>query len=190
MIPKEVWKGGNLLYPIPAVMVSCGRPGERPNILTVAWAGTVCSAPPMVSVSVRKERFSHAILRETGEFVINLVPSGLTAAADGCGVVSGRNTDKFARFGLTPELCDKLKSAPAIAECPVNLECRVTQILELGSHDMFLATVEAVRVRKDLIDENGRLDLNRADLMVYSHGEYFRLGELLGSFGWSVRKKA
>lgn len=187
---KEIWRGGNLLYPIPAVMVSCGRAGERPNILTIAWTGTVCSTPPMVSISVQKIRYSHAILKETGEFVINLVPASLTAAADGCGVLSGRNVDKFERFGLTPEPCDKLSAAPAIAECPVNLECRVTQVLELGSHDMFLATVEAVRVRKDLLDEKGKLDLKKADLMVYSHGEYFRLGELLGSFGYSVRKKA
>ncbi len=186
---KQLWKPGNLLYPVPAVMVSCGLQDEKPNIITAAWAGTVCSDPVMVSVSVRKERYSHHIIKESGEFVINLVPASLTRAADLCGVRSGRDTDKFALAGLTPEKAGRLKSAPLIRECPLNLECRVREILELGSHDMFLAEVAGVDVEESLLDEKGSLDLKKADLMVYSHGEYFRLGEVLGSFGYSVRRK-
>ena len=135
---KEVWKPGNMLYPVPAVMVSCKRPGERPNIITVAWAGTVCSDPVMLSVSVRKERYSYAILKETGEFVVNLVTGDLVYGADYCGVKSGRDVDKFKDLNLTP-LESSFVQAPGIAESPVNLECRVCQVLELGSHDMFLA---------------------------------------------------
>ncbi len=177
-----------MLYPVPAVMVSCRRPGGRPNIITIAWAGTICSDPVMVSVSVRKERYSHDIIQETGEFVINLVTESLTRAADYCGVRSGRDVDKFAEMHLTP--CDsKTVQAPAILESPLSLECRVTDVLELGSHDMFLAEVTAVSVDPAYMDKDGKYDLNKAKLVAYSHGEYFKLGEKIGKFGYSVKKK-
>ena len=185
---KEYWKPGNMLYPVPAVMVSCGRKGEKPNIITVAWAGTVCSDPPMVSISVRKERYSYEIIRETGEFVINLVNRELVLAADYCGVKSGRDTDKFKEMGLTAQP-SRYVGAPGIGESPVNLECRVTNRLELGSHDMFLARVEGVAIDGKYMDEKGKFHLNDSGLVSYSHGEYFELGKKLGSFGWSVRKK-
>ena len=185
---KEYWKPGNMLYPVPAVMVSCGRKGEKPNINTVAWAGTVCSDPPMVSISVRKERYSYEIIRETGEFVINLVNRELVRAADYCGVKSGRDTDKFKEMGLTAQP-SRYVGAPGIGESPVNLECRVTNRLELGSHDMFLARVEGVAIDGKYMDEKGKFHLNDSGLVSYSHGEYFELGKKLGSFGWSVRKK-
>ena len=185
---KEYWKPGNMLYPVPAVMVSCGRKGEKPNIITVAWAGTVCSDPPMVSISVRKERYSYEIIRETGEFVINLVNRELVRAADYCGVKSGRDTDKFKEMGLTAQP-SRYVGAPGIGESPVNLECRVTNRLELGSHDMFLARVEGVAIDGKYMDEKGKFHLNDSGLVSYSHGEYFELGKKLGTFGWSVRKK-
>ena len=185
---KEYWKPGNMLYPVPAVMVSCGRKGEKPNIITVAWAGTVCSDPPMVSISVRKERYSYEIIRETGEFVINLVNRELVRAADYCGVKSGRDTDKFKEMGLTAQP-SRYVGAPGIGESPVNLECRVTNRLELGSHDMFLARVEGVAIDGKYMDEKGKFHLNDSGLVSYSHGEYFELGKKLGSFVWSVRKK-
>lgn len=185
---KQFWKPGNMLYPVPAVMVSCQRPGEKPNIITIAWAGTVCTSPAMVSISVRKNRYSHAILSETGEFVINLTTKDLVRAADYCGVVSGRDVDKFEKTGLTPSLSRKI-SAPGIEESPVNIECRVTRILELGSHDMFLAEVVGVSVEESLIDENGKFHLNDARLAAYSHGEYRELGQYIGKFGYSVQKK-
>ena len=184
---REYWKAGNMLYPVPAVMISCQRPGERPNIITVAWTGTICSDPAMVSISVRKERYSYDIIRETGEFVINLTTNDLTFATDYCGVRSGRDVDKFQEMHLTPQPSEKVK-APGIAESPVNIECRVTQVLELGTHDMFLAEVVAVRVDDDYMDEKGRFDLNAADLVTYSHGEYFTLGKKIGTFGYSVAK--
>ncbi len=185
---KEVWKPGNMLYPVPAVMVSCGRPKETPNIITVAWAGTVCSDPVMVSISVRKERYSYDILKDTGEFVINLVTKDLAYAADYCGVRSGRDVDKFRDMKLTP-LRSTCIQAPGIEESPVNLECRVSQVVELGSHDMFLSKVVAVTVDKDHMDEKGKFHLNETGLVAYSHGEYFLLGEKLGKFGHSVQKK-
>lgn len=185
---KEVWKPGNMLYPVPAVMVSCGRPKETPNIITVAWAGTVCSDPVMVSVSVRKERYSYDILKDTGEFVINLVTKDLAYAADYCGVRSGRDVDKFRDMKLTP-LRSTCIQAPGIEESPVNLECRVSQVVELGSHDMFLSKVVAVTVDKDHMDEKGKFHLNDTGLVAYSHGEYFLLGKKLGKFGYSVQKK-
>lgn len=185
---KEAWKPGNMLYPVPAVMVSCGRPGEKPNIITVAWAGTVCSDPAMVSISVRKQRYSYNIIKDTREFVVNLVTKDLVYAADYCGVKSGKDTDKFKDMHLTPleSLCIQ---APGIVESPVNLECRVRQVIELGSHDMFLAEVAGVTVDKERIDEKGRFHLNDAGLVAYSHGEYYLLGEKLGKFGYSVQKK-
>ena len=188
MLEKEHWRGGNMLYPVPAVMVSCQRPGERPNIITVAWAGTVCSDPAMVSVSIRKERYSYDIIKETGSFVINLVSRDLTAAMDTCGVRSGRDMDKFQELHLTPQQSQHVE-APGIAECPVNLECRVSQVVPLGTHDMFLAEVVGVSVDRQYMDEKGTFHLNDAGLVAYSHGTYFELGEKIGTFGYSVRKK-
>jgi len=169
------------------VMVSCKREGERPNIITAAWAGTICSDPVMLSVSIRKERYSHAIIQETGEFVVNLVTKELAYATDFCGVRSGRDVDKFREMNLT-ELAMEHVAAPGIAESPLNLECRVTEIKELGSHDMFLAKVEGVTIDDTYMDETGRFHLNNAGLVTYSHGEYFELGRRLGKFGYSVKK--
>lgn len=185
---KQYWKPGNMLYPVPAVMVSVGKAGVRPNIITVAWAGTVCSDPAMVSISIRPERFSYGILKETGEFVINLVTKELTYAADYCGVLSGREVDKFSAMKLH-ELPSKYVGAPGIEESPVNLECRVCDEISLGSHTMFLARVLGVTVEESLMDEKGKFELNRSGLVMYSHGEYFSLGERIGSFGYSVRKR-
>lgn len=184
---KQYWRPGNMLYPVPAVMVSCQRPGEKPNIITVAWAGTVCSSPAMASISVRKERYSYDILKETGEFVINLVTRDLVRAADYCGVRSGRNVDKYKEMHLT-ELPSRTVGAPGITESPVNIECRVTEVTPLGSHDLFLAEVTNVTVEDRYLDENGKFNLNKAGLIAYSHGEYFELGKKVGSFGYSVRK--
>ena len=186
---KEIWRAGNMLYPIPAVMVSCQREGEKPNIITVAWAGNVCSSPAMLSISVRKSRYSYDIIKETGEFVVNLTNSDLVRATDWCGVRSGRDHDKFKEMNLTPLKSQKI-SAPGIAESPVNIECRVKEILELGTHDMFVAEVLCVTADDRYMDENGRFDLGKADLIAYSHGEYFTLGKKLGKFGYSVAKKA
>lgn len=185
---KELWKPGNMLYPVPVVMVSCQRPGETPNIITVAWAGTVCSDPVQLSVSVRKERYSHGILKDTGEFVVNLVTKDLVFATDFCGVRSGRDVDKFAEMKLTPLPSSRI-SAPGIQESPVNLECRVSQVLRLGSHDLFLAEVVGVTVDKRLMDAKGKLHLNESGLVAYSHGEYFELGKKLGKFGYSVQRR-
>lgn len=185
---KQTWKPGNMLYPLPAVMVSCQRPGEKPNIITVAWTGTICSDPVMASISVRKERYSYDIIKETGEFVINLTTEELVRATDYCGVRSGRDHDKFAEMKLTPGEASKV-SCPLILESPVNIECRVKQLIELGSHDMFMAEVVAVDVSEEYMDADGRFDLNGTGLMVYSHGEYFSLGTRLGKFGFSVAKK-
>ncbi len=185
---KEVWRPGNMLYPIPAVMVSCGREGEVPNIITVAWAGNICSSPAMLSISVRKERYSYDIIKETGEFVVNLTNRELMKATDWCGVRSGRDYDKFKEMKLTPLKSQKI-SAPGIAESPVNIECKVKQIVELGSHDMFIAEVMCVTVDDKYMDDKGRFDLGAADLIAYSHGEYFTLGKKIGKFGISVAKK-
>ena len=177
-----------MIYPLPALLVSCGSTDEEYNIITVAWAGTVCSSPAMVSISVRKERYSYDILKETGEFVINLITRDLTYATDFCGVRSGRDVDKFAQMHLTP-LPSQHISAPGIAESPVNLECKVTQVIPLGSHDMFLAEVLGVTVDEKYMDETGKFDLNKTDLIAYSHGQYFTLGDYVGKFGYSVQKK-
>lgn len=161
---------------------------EKPNLLTIGWTGIVSTHPAMTYISVRPERYSYPLIRESGEFVINLTNRALTRAADFCGVRSGRDLDKFAHCGLTPAAASAV-SAPLLAESPVNLECRVTRVLELGSHHMFLAEIVAVDVASSVVDQNGRLCLDRADLVAYAHGEYFALGEKLGSFGYSVRKK-
>lgn len=185
---KQVFKPGNMLYPLPAVMVSCMRQGEKPNIITVAWAGTVCSSPAMVSISIRKERHSHAIIKETGEFVINLVTKDLVRATDFCGVRSGREIDKFRTMNLTPEP-SRVVSPPSIGESPVNIECKVKEVIPLGSHDLFLAEVVSVSVDDTYMDSTGKFHLNSTGLAAYSHGEYFELGKKLGSFGFSVKKK-
>lgn len=184
---KQTWRAGNMLYPVPAVMVSLAREGEKPNIITVAWAGTINSDPAMLSISVRKERYSHAILCETGEFVVNLVHEPLVRACDYCGVRSGRDVDKFSQMKLTPVAVEGV-AAPAIAESPVNLACRVKQVIPLGSHDLFLAEVVSVTVDERYMDEKGTFHLNEAGLVAYSHGTYFKLGKALGTFGYSVRK--
>lgn len=178
-----------MLYPLPAVMVSCAREGEKPNIITLAWVGTVCTNPPMVSISVRPSRYSYDIIRETGEFVINLTTKELLRAADYCGVRSGRDVDKFREMHLTAEPCPNLKTAPAIAESPVHIECRVSEVKELGSHHLFLAHVVGVSVEDCYLDQTGKFDLNQTGLVCYSHGEYFTLGESCGSFGCSVKKQ-
>ena len=187
---KQTWQGGNMLYPLPAVMVSCADAAGESDIVTVAWAGTVCTNPPMLSISLRPERHSYRLVRESGEFVVNLVTARLQRACDWCGVRSGRDYDKWAECGLTPAPATTLEHAPAIAESPVSIECRVRDVLELGSHHMFLADVTAVQVEDSLLDERGRLDLARAGLTAYSHGEYFELGRRIGTFGYSVRKRA
>ena len=183
---REYWNAGNMLNPVPAVMISCQRPGERPNIITVAWTGTICSDPAMVSISVRKERYSYDIIRETGEFVINLTTNDLTFATDFCGVKSGKDVDKFKEMNLTPSK-SKTISAPGISESPVSLECKVKQVLELGSHDMFLAEVTAVSVDPKYMDEKGKFHLNDIGLTAYSHGDYFKLGEYIGSVAYRVK---
>ena len=186
---KKELKPGNMLYPLPAVLVSCGDGKGTQNLLTIAWAGTVCSEPPMVSVSIRKDRFSHHLIAESGEFVINLVSAAITPATDYCGVRSGRDADKWKASGLTPVKAPNLEKAPAVLESPVWIECRTDRVLELGSHDMFLAKVVGVHADEALFEENGRLDLAKADLMAYSHGEYFHLGDKIGTYGWTVKKK-
>mgnify|MGYP001252464983 FL=1 len=185
---KTNFKPGNMLYPVPAVMVSCQREGEKPNIITVAWAGTICSDPAMVSISVRPERYSYDIIKETKEFVINLTTKDIVKATDYCGVRSGRDVDKFKEMNLTAIKSQKV-NAPSIAESPVNIECKVKKIEHLGTHDMFIAEVVAVTVDDKYMNENGRFELNSSGLVTYSHGEYFELGKKLGTFGYSVRKK-
>ena len=186
---REDFKPGTLIYPLPAVLVSCGETEEEKNLLTVAWTGTICSDPAMCYISVRKERHSHAILKRTGEFVINLTTRALCRATDWCGVRSGRDYDKLKEMNLTP-LWAKHVKAPLVAESPVAIECRVKQVLELGTHDMFIAEVVGIEVDPQYINpETGKFELERADLVAYSHGEYYTLGEKIGTFGYSVRKK-
>ena len=185
---KISFKPGNMLYPLPVVMVSVADREGRTNIITVAWAGTICTNPPMVSISVRPSRYSHHMIAETGEYVINLTTRELARAADYCGVRSGRDVDKWKEAGLTPLGSDVVK-APCIAESPVNIECRVVRTEQLGSHDMFIADVAAVHVDDQYMDGKGRFHLEDARPIVYSHGEYYDLGERLGRFGYSVQKK-
>ncbi len=180
-----------MLNPVPVVLVSCaerGRPENR-NAITVAWAGTVNSDPPMVSISVRKERYSHGLLEQSGEFVINLVDEVLLAAADFCGVRSGREVNKAQAAGFAYSPMASMDTAPAIEGAPASLGCRVRQVMALGSHDLFLAEVTAVRVRADLVDEKGAVHLEKAGMVAYNHGLYQRLGEVLGFFGWSVARE-
>jgi len=185
---KQLWKPSTILNPVPVVMVSCcGREG-KPNIITVEWAGTINSKPPMVSISIRKERYSYNLIKEKGQFVINLTTRKLAFAADFCGVKSGRDVDKFEVLKLTQEKASVV-DVPMIKESPVNIECTVKDIIELGSHDMFIAQIEAVSVDESLIDKKGRLCMEKADLICYSHGEYWSLEKTLGYFGYSITKR-
>jgi len=185
---KQTWRAGNLLAPLPAVLVTVKDQSGRENALTVAWAGTICSDPVMVSISVRKERFSHAMLMESKEFVINLTTKDLMYATDYCGVKSGKDEDKIKNCHLHLEKSNQI-SASLIAESPLNLECKVEQVLELGSHDLFIARVVCVDVDEKLLDEKGKLCLEKADLIGYVHGAYVEIGKQLATFGYSVRKK-
>lgn len=183
---KVTWAGGALLAPIPPVMVSCGDMVNS-NIITVAWTGIINTQPPKTYISVREKRHSYGIIKESGEFVINLTPASLIRSADYCGIYTGAKVDKFAKCALTKESASKV-GCPLIAECPMNIECKVTQIIPLGTHDMFLADIVAVNVDEKLIDKSGKLDIRKADLAAFAHGEYFELGRSLGTFGFSVRK--
>lgn len=182
---KLIWKATTLLNPVPVVMVTCIDEKGKPNIITLAWAGTINSEPPMLSISVRKERYSHKLIKDKGQFAVNLTTEKLTEAADFCGVRSGREVDKFMEMALTPEKASKIE-VPLIKESPVNLECTVKNVIELGSHDLFIAEIEAVNVDEALLDERGKLHLDKAGLICYSHGEYWTLNKALGFFGYSV----
>lgn len=184
---KQLWKPGNMVYPLPVVMVSC-QEDQKPNIITVAWTGTICTNPAMVYISVRPERFSYGIISRTKEFVINLTTKQLVKAVDYCGVKSGRDVDKFKEMKLTPIKGNEV-FAPLIEECPVNIECKVTDIVKLGSHVMFIAKVVAVHADEKYLNNVGKFDFAKAEPIVYSHGEYYELGDRLGSFGYSIRKK-
>ncbi|MBD5469739.1 MAG: flavin reductase family protein [Lachnospiraceae bacterium] len=185
---KISFKPGNMLYPLPAVMVSVADKAGNTNIITVAWTGTICTNPPMLSISVRPNRFSHHMIMETGEFVVNLTTKELAYATDYCGVKSGREADKWKEMKLTPIPSEVVK-APGIGESPVNIECKVTEIKKLGSHDLFLAEVVAVHVDEHYMDDRGGFHLADAEPIVYCHGEYFDLGKKIGKFGYSVKKK-
>lgn len=184
---KVFWKPGALLCPVPVVLVTCGTVKEA-NAVTVAWTGIVNSEPPMTYISLRPSRFSHEIISKTGEFTINLVSEGMLRKTDSCGVYTGRKVNKIKTFSLTPEK-GQVIAAPTLKESPLSLECRVTEIKPLGSHDLFLAQIVSVDVEEKFVDENGKLDLRQADLVAYSHGDYLKLGRKLGSFGYSVKKK-
>lgn len=184
---KTLWKPAALAAPVPPALITCGTV-EKPNILTVAWTGILNSRPPITYISLRPERFSSPIIKDAGEFVINLPTAALVKAIDYCGVKSGRDTDKFNAMHLTPEPAKEV-SAPLLAESPLSIECRIREVLPLGSHEMMLADIVAVQVDDSLLDDNGKLHLDRAGLAAYAHGEYFALGKKIGSFGFSVRKK-
>ena len=184
---KIKWKGGALLSPVPPAMVTCSD-GEHDNIITIAWTGIVNTVPPKTYISVRPSRYSHKIIKESGVFAINLTTKSLVRHADWCGVYTGAKVDKFQKCGLNREAATEI-ACPLIAESPLSLECRVTDIIPMGSHDMFLADIVAVDVDEALVDGNGKLHLERADIVAYAHGDYFELGKRLGSFGYSVAKK-
>ncbi len=185
---KRLWQPGTMVYPVPAVMVSCGHDETQYNIITIAWTGTICSDPAMAYISVRPSRYSYDIIKQTGDFVINLTTAELAKATDYCGVVSGRDVNKFEQTNLTPISAEHIKS-PLIKEAPINIECKVKDIIDLGIHDMFVAEVLAVHADEAYFDENDRFCLEKANLIAYSHGEYFVLGEKIGKFGFSVQKK-
>ena len=186
---KQHWKPGNMVYPLPAVMVSCGNSEEEYNILTISWVGTICTNPALCYISVRPERHSYPIIKKNGEFVINLTTSELAYATDWCGVKSGKDCNKFKEMKLTPGKSAKV-SAPTIEEAPINIECKVIEIKEFGSHDMFIAEVLNIQADEQYVDpETGAFDMQKAHLLAYSHGKYYELGGLIGKFGWSVKKK-
>lgn len=184
---KAVWKGTAITAPVPPVMVSCGTPGKA-NIITVAWTGTVNTKPPMTYISVRPTRYSYNIIKDSGEFVVNLTTADLVRKADLCGIYTGAKIDKFAKCGLTEGIASAV-GAPIITESPINIECRVTQIIPLGSHDIFLAEIVAVDINEDLIDRSGKLHLEKAGLAAFAHGDYYALGKRLAPFGCSVKSK-
>ncbi|MBR2908494.1 MAG: flavin reductase family protein [Clostridia bacterium] len=186
---KLHWPGGALTAPVPPALVTCGSlEGGDANVLTIAWTGIINTVPPKTYISVRPKRHSYEILKRHMEFTVNLPTVSLIRAIDSCGVYTGAKMNKFERFGLTPE-SGSVVSAPVIAECPLSLECRITDVIPLGSHDMFLADIVAVDVDESLVDDTGKLHLDRAGLVAFAHGEYFELGRKLGTFGYSVRKK-
>ena len=184
---KTEWKGGTLLAPVPAVMVTVGG-RENANIITIGWTGIINSEPPKTYISVRPERYSHDLLMETKEFVINLVPASMAEACDYCGMVTGRKVNKWEKCGLTMEDSAAV-ATPRIAESPMALECRVTDILHLGTHDMFMADIVKVALDECLLDDEGRLDMARANLCCYAHGTYYAVGDMLGRFGFSMAEK-
>ena len=184
---KITWKAGTLLAPVPPALISCGTL-DKPNVMTAAWTGIVCTEPTLVYVSIRPTRYSNELIRQTGEFVINVPTAQLAKAVDLCGVKSGRDVNKFQLAGLTPVQCSSI-GAPQIAEAPVSLECKVKEITSFGTHDMFLAEVLAVNVDDALINKTGAFDLQKAGLLAYAHGFYYALGKKIGKFGWSVEKK-
>ncbi len=185
---KDIWKPGTLLCPVPAVMLTCADEDGHANIITVAWAGTVCSEPPMLSVSIREERHSYGLITKTGQFVVNIPSVDQVRAMDYCGVVSGRDIDKFAETGLTPTPAAQVRP-PLIAECPINIECEVRQTLNLGSHAMFVAEILQVHVNHRMVTASGRFALEQARLAAFAHGGYYALGKKIGFFGYSVQKK-
>lgn len=185
---KVLWKGGALVAPLPPVLVTCGTM-EKPNVLTIAWTGILSTQPPKTYISVRPSRYSYDLIKNSGEFVINLTTAKMTKAVDFCGVRSGKEFDKFALTGLTTEKASKV-ACPMLKQSPVSLECRITDIVPLGSHDMFIADIIAVNVDEQYIDKDGKLHLERCALLAFAHGEYFELGKKVGSFGFSVRKKS
>ncbi|MDY3863833.1 MAG: flavin reductase family protein [Eubacteriales bacterium] len=184
---KVQWKGGALLAPVPPVLVTCAA-GDRQNVFTVAWTGIINTNPPKTYISVRPSRYSYGLIAESGEFVINLTTAALVRATDSCGVYTGKKVDKFRRFHLTPEPASVVR-CPCLAESPLSLECRVTDRIPLGTHEMFLADIVAADVDEQLLDRDGRLCLERANLLAYAHGDYFALGKRLGGFGFSVKKR-
>jgi flavin reductase (DIM6/NTAB) family NADH-FMN oxidoreductase RutF len=185
---KILWKPGTMIYPLPSVMVSCGSQPDEYNIITIAWTGTICTDPPMCYISVRPERHSYNIIKKNGEFIINLTTSSLAFATDWCGVKSGAKHNKFVEMGLTPVPASKVK-APMIGESPINIECVVKEIKELGTHHMFISEVVAVNANEELFDEKtGIFHLNESIPIVYSHGKYYETGKLIGKFGFSVKK--
>ncbi|MBQ7396483.1 MAG: flavin reductase family protein [Lentisphaeria bacterium] len=189
MKEKVVWQGSTQLAPVPVVLVGCGNNTDIPyNLITVAWAGTVCSDPAMLGIAIRPERHSYGIIEKCGEFTVNLPSRRLAKTVDYCGVVSGRDVDKIKKCSLHV-FPGKSVSAPVIEECPITLECKLQNTIPLGSHTLFLGVIEAIQLDPELIDPSGRMDIDRADLLAYAHGHYYGLGECIGHFGYSVRKK-
>ncbi|MCR5787271.1 MAG: flavin reductase family protein [Acholeplasmatales bacterium] len=184
---RQNWKGGNMVYPLPAVLVTSAYEGKK-NAFTVGWCATVCTNPPMLSISIRKSRYSYDIIKQSKEFVVNLTTEELVEKMDYCGVTSGRDVDKFKKCDFHENILPNM-TAPGILESPVNISCKVNQIIELGSHDLFIADVIGVNIDDNYLDENGKFDLSKAHLVAYNHGEYYGLGDYLGKFGYSIRKK-